>query len=282
MGNSLICSRPPMQTLSSPPQAEHTAIQNPVQLPTPLPSMSSSSHKPDAVSSQSAFTSLHSEALSGNCTAQFRLGLLYDLGTLSDQPELTVGSDPAHANYWYLLAAKQNHIGAQYNLALNYQNGAGCSKNLVKASKWFLKAAKLGCVDAQVNIANYYRRGWGRCCQDNVASMAWFLLAAQNGDATAQFILAQAYQHGKGGLAIDLIEAHNWCQRAADQGHQPASLYLERLDQDPNGEATDAAHDQHEPEDDCESSSDSEIASAVKAYEFVSCRIHRADDPAPG
>jgi hypothetical protein len=43
---------------------------------------------------------------------------------------------------WYLLAANQNHPGAQYNIGSLYQNGLGVEQDFEEAMKWYLKVYK--------------------------------------------------------------------------------------------------------------------------------------------
>ena len=52
--------------------------------------------------------------------------------------------DFSKAVYWYQKAAEAGDSGAQNNLAICYEEGAGVEKNLETAIAYYRKAAKLG------------------------------------------------------------------------------------------------------------------------------------------
>ncbi len=56
-------------------------------------------------------------------------------------------------------AVENGYIGAQYSLAICYDNGEGTEKNLEKAFCWCQKAAENGFKEAQYNLATLYRKG---------------------------------------------------------------------------------------------------------------------------
>ncbi len=66
--------------------------------------------------------------------AQFKLGLMYELGQSAAQ-------NYSQAVFWYQKAADQGNTNAQYNLALKYQSGQGVTKDPAQAAYWFGKAA---------------------------------------------------------------------------------------------------------------------------------------------
>ena len=53
---------------------------------------------------------------------------------------------------WYLNAAKQGHVNAQYNLGLCYAVGEGVDEDEEEAVKWLRKAADQGHVDAKKKL----------------------------------------------------------------------------------------------------------------------------------
>ena len=60
--------------------------------------------------------------------------------------------------------------------------------DLKKAAKWYIKAAEQGVVEAQFNIAMFYK--FGRGVKNNQAnSMKWLIKAAEQGDEKAKKIL---------------------------------------------------------------------------------------------
>lgn len=98
---------------------------------------------------------------------------------------------PSKATEWYLKAAEQGHIGAQYELSGMYSNGGGVTLNKVEAAKWMLKVAN-------------------------------------QGNAQGQYLVGILYFDG-GGVPQDKVEAEKWMLKAAKQGYIPADIYLIRF-----------------------------------------------------
>ena len=73
----------------------------------------------------------------GDAKAQFKLGIMYELGQCVTQ-------DYTQAVYWYRKAAEQGNANAQYNLALRYQAGQGVTQDHIQAAYWYRKAAEQG------------------------------------------------------------------------------------------------------------------------------------------
>jgi len=73
---------------------------------------------------------------------------------------LGVMQDFAEARRWYILAARQNHTAAQFNLGCMYERGLGVAADDSWARKWFTLAANQGDAAARQKLA--YLRGWGR------------------------------------------------------------------------------------------------------------------------
>jgi TPR repeat protein len=70
----------------------------------------------------------------GDSNAQYKLGLVYDVGVGARQ-------DLAKAALWYQRAADQGHVAAQFNLGLMYASGRGVPEDLVQAHMWLNLAA---------------------------------------------------------------------------------------------------------------------------------------------
>ncbi len=70
----------------------------------------------------------------GDPNAQYKLGLIYDVGVGAPQ-------DLAKAALWYRRAADQGHVAAQFNLGLMYASGRGVPQDLVQAHMWLNLAA---------------------------------------------------------------------------------------------------------------------------------------------
>ncbi|MFZ5523644.1 MAG: sel1 repeat family protein [Pseudomonadota bacterium] len=84
-----------------------------------------------------ALKKLQPIAEQGNADAQFRLGLMYDLGN-------GVAQDDKQAVAWWSKAAEQGQAEAQEHLGLNYAKGKGVERDWVQADKWFGIAAASG------------------------------------------------------------------------------------------------------------------------------------------
>jgi uncharacterized protein len=77
---------------------------------------------------------MQKKAEQGDAGAQYKLGLVYDVGVGAAQ-------DLAKAAQWYQRAADQGHVAAQFNLGLMYACGRGVSRDLVQAHMWLNLAA---------------------------------------------------------------------------------------------------------------------------------------------
>ena len=73
----------------------------------------------------------------GDAKAQFKLGVMYELGQ-------SVTQDYSQAFSWYLKAAEQGNSNAQYSCAIKYQSGQGVTQDQTKAAYWYRKAAEQG------------------------------------------------------------------------------------------------------------------------------------------
>ncbi|MDE2773177.1 MAG: tetratricopeptide repeat protein [Gemmatimonadota bacterium] len=114
----------------------------------------------------------------GNASAQFMLGILYQLGSGVDE-------DYHEAARWYRRSADQGHADAQHFLGSLYAGGKGVPQNYQHAGIWYRKAAEQGLARAQYDLASLYVLGWG-VPRDVVQGYAWFNLAATRGDEGAR------------------------------------------------------------------------------------------------
>lgn len=112
-------------------------------------------------------------AKAGNAEAQYRLGLMYELGR-------GVRQDYQEAVRWYKLAAAQSIASAQSALAMMYYRGQGVPMDDREAAHWFGLAAEQGLVSAQSIIGLLYFTGQG-VPQDYVLAHKWLNLAAAAG-----------------------------------------------------------------------------------------------------
>jgi len=98
---------------------------------------------------QQYISALRKLAYYGNAEAQFYLACHYeDSGTMGDP-------NPYHSIpkkfYWYTKAADNNDGSACSNLAIMYEKGEGCEKNIKKALELYKKSAKLGNYAGKLN-----------------------------------------------------------------------------------------------------------------------------------
>ena len=122
----------------------------------------------------------------GMPAAQYQLGCYYDYGGAEDE-----------AMKWYLKAAKQNYIEAQYQLGITYLSR--CNKfdgeclsrnhNLEEALSWFLMAAEQNDLGAQIQLGElYYTR-----LKDLDNGRKWFQRATENGMSAEERSYFQKY-----------------------------------------------------------------------------------------
>ena len=115
------------------------------------------------------------DARTGNAQAQFNLGSSF-----------SKGPDFKQAARWYLEAANQDHVKAQFALGVMLAGGRGVPQDEAKALIWIGKAAQRGCSDAQLALGLRCRRAsFKETPQDAIESTLeaykWFRLAsAQN------------------------------------------------------------------------------------------------------
>jgi hypothetical protein len=94
-------------------------------------------------------------------------------------------------------------------------------------AEYYLKAAEEGDVDAQYNLANMYRAGYG-VPQDYAEALKWYKTAAGKGHIYAQFNLGQIYEKGCIDRQ-DILEAAKWYCRSARQSSKQARYALQHL-----------------------------------------------------
>ena len=100
-------------------------------------------------------------------------GVFYENGEGVDQ-------DYAAAAALYRQAAEQDHMLAQYALAMMYRRGIGVPQDFAEARRWLRLVAERGYAVAQVNLAFLYRDGLG-VEQDLDEALRWFRKAAARG-----------------------------------------------------------------------------------------------------
>jgi TPR repeat protein len=152
--------------------------------------------------------------------AQFYLGLMYRNGR-------GVPKDDAEAAKWYLKAAQNGRLIAEYNLALLYDDPKSPVYNQKQALIWYEDAAKRGDASAQVNLGFKYAHGEG-VAEDHKEAVKWYRKSAEQGDATGQLDLGLELYHGQG-VSKDPVQAYEWVTLAANQGYAGASKIRDRM-----------------------------------------------------
>lgn len=120
----------------------------------------------------------------GYAPAQYKLGYIFYAG-----PNLydCLSQVPEKAYLWYSKAAEQNHVEAQYELAMLYNPETGFKRYADKAKylQWMQKAADLGYAQAQYTLGHMYEQG--NAVQRNLEqAMQWYEKAALQGHASAK------------------------------------------------------------------------------------------------
>lgn len=109
----------------------------------------------------------------GNASAQYNLGVMYDIGE-------GVAQNDARAVNWYRKAADQGHAYAQYSLGFSYEMGRGVPQDDTQAANWYRKAADQGIAAALNSLGEMYEEGRG-VPQDYVQAYMWFSLLEAHG-----------------------------------------------------------------------------------------------------
>jgi TPR repeat protein len=104
-------------------------------------------------------------ASQGNPGAQYRLGVMYEIGK---------GVPQAYdeALHWYRKAAEQGFPAPQFNLGRMYELGRGVVQDHAEAAKWYLRSAGYGYASAQASLGCLYLRGQG-VAQDYARAFKW-------------------------------------------------------------------------------------------------------------
>ncbi len=167
---------------------------------------------------QTALAEFRSLATGGDADAQSILALMYLEGQAVD-------TDMGQAIGWYVAAAEQGQVDAQYALSIIAMEGVGgTSRDETTAALWMREAARRGHMYAQFDLGNMYANGFGVERSDPEAAR-WFEAAAELGHKDAQYNLGIMYLTPRG-VEQDRERAFQWFRRAAEQGHRDAQYNL--------------------------------------------------------
>lgn len=135
------------------------------------------------------------------------------------------------ATRWYLKAAEQGHVRAQYSLGYIYRYGKGAPVNdridYDEAIKWYRKAAEQGHVWAQYSLGNifYTFTSSNVSLQNYKEAFIWFSKAAKQRHAGAQKRLGDMYYYGQSVIENNQ-KAIRWYRKSAKQGYLEAQASL--------------------------------------------------------
>jgi len=156
----------------------------------------------------------------GDAEAQYRIGLMYEVGKGYPQ-------DKTQGIAWFRKSAGQNHAAAQTELGIIYATGDGVAQDNAQAVAWFQKAAPLGNATAQYNLGLLYAKGQG-VKLDNAQAIAWWRKAAAQGMTVAQFKLGVAYENGEGVTKDAVLALANYTI-AARSGNKEYAEYRDDI-----------------------------------------------------
>jgi TPR repeat protein len=126
------------------------------------------------------------------------------------------------ALYWLMQAAEEgNDPLAQFVLGDIYRFGEGVEQNHNEAFRWYILAAEQTLVEAEYMTGILIADGLGAPENDFMA-LRWLRKAAKQGHARAFYALGEMYQRGEG-IDEDLVQAYVWYSAAAELQHSQAA-----------------------------------------------------------
>jgi TPR repeat protein len=165
-----------------------------------------------------ALSELKPLAEQSDALAQFKLGLLYTMGTIE------VPKDAKQAVFWFQKSAKLGNAEAQLWLGMMYAQGNALPQNEKMAAFWIRKSADQGNVEAENWLGFMYAQGQG-VPKNSKQAVLWYTKAAEQGHAVAQYDLGMIYL--KEELeSVPLEQAAYWLRKSAEQGNKEAQCKL--------------------------------------------------------
>lgn len=156
----------------------------------------------------------------GHVAAQYALGELYDYKGDSFEEK---------SFHWRKKAADQGYEPALDDLAFNYEEGIGTSKNLGKAANCYKLLAEKGDVSSMLHLAEIYSQlGKGR------QAFGWYKKAAEQNDEFAMFNIGDCCFEGFG-VKQDYQEALSWFRKAAELGSNTAKFRIGKMYEEGRG-----------------------------------------------
>ena len=152
------------------------------------------------------------EADKGDPDFQYLRGRMYSSGE-----GVTMNSE--EAAMWFLKAAEQGHVEAQYKLAMKYTSDFNMTREdkMKTSAKWMRKAAERGHPLAQGMLGIMYLHGEG-VPKDGNEAVKWLTKAAEQELVSAQGMLGEIYEYGRG-VPKDNVIAYMWYIIASTNGY---------------------------------------------------------------
>ncbi len=152
---------------------------------------------------------------------------LFNLGLMYANSNQYIDQDIFKAHELFLRSAVAGVDLAMYEVALMFEQGAGCVQNFSEAAFWYEEAAKRGHMEAFNNLGVLYKEGRG-VEQNFHRAYVCFSRAAEKELSAAQYNLGMLYDRGEG-VEQDHEKALQWCRKAAFQGHAKAKEIISGL-----------------------------------------------------
>ena len=152
---------------------------------------------------------------------------LFNLGLMYANSNQYIDQDIFKAHELFLRSAVAGVDLAMYEIALMFEQGAGCTQNFSEAAFWYEEAAKRGHLEAFNNLGVLYKEGRG-VEQNFHRAYVCFSRAAEKELSAAQYNLGMLYDRGEG-VEQNHEKALQWCRKAAFQGHAKAKEIISGL-----------------------------------------------------
>lgn len=128
------------------------------------------------------------------------------------------------ATRWFGKAAEEGHLEAMFTLGTMYDFALEMPADRNKALYWYKKAAVKGHARSQVNLGAMYHNQIG----DHLEAYHWFREAAKSGNSLAEYNLGLLYLNGEG-VIKNFVMAERWFSKAAQVGSSLAQYELGRM-----------------------------------------------------
>ncbi len=153
------------------------------------------------------------------------LDALHTLGLMNFRGQYGYQKNMKKAREYYLLAATQEHRGAQYDYAWMCKYGLGGKCDIPEAIRFFEKSATKGHMLSMAELAVLYQIP---VCMNYQKAFEWALKAASAGDPQSEFILGNLYYFGRG-CESNPNEAVLWYKKALKHGFYQAKFMLDKI-----------------------------------------------------